>query len=196
MKTSLMIFVAVAAFSFGQTTNTKKGIPPAKPDTWQKSKDCVSQAEKMVATWPKRTGFTPNSWSNHYSIKYDRCFVTLSFMQKSEDEKTFPTLFTKSLHDAFEYSTGLANSCALTGNGDCVEYMAKNLRDGTLDAVSKKLNGKAFADASAEEQEIVRRVADPIIRDHPVDTRAFCGIDGKAVECPKAEAFIAEHMRN
>jgi hypothetical protein len=62
--------------------------------------------------------------------------------------------------------------------------------------VSRRLNGKPFAEASAEEQAAARTTADRILKDVPTKTATYCGIDGKAVDCAKAEAFISEHMKD
>jgi hypothetical protein len=69
--------IAAAVLSFGQTSVTKKPLP-AKSDTWQRSKECAAQAEKMVAEWPWRSGSAPEDWHNHYTWR-------------SKDEKFLPS---------------------------------------------------------------------------------------------------------
>ena len=92
------IILAAAVLSFGQTTDKKTVAPSTKKtgspaanllDTWQRTKECAAQAEKIAAGWPQRIGATPDDWHNHYSPKYDRCFVTLYFTQLSKDEKIY-----------------------------------------------------------------------------------------------------------
>jgi len=101
------IIVAAAALSFGQTTAKKETAPAtkkstvsaAKPDTWQKSKECAAQAEKLVAEWERdglAKGFPKVIWTNHYSPKYNRCFIEAFFD---------PSTRVSSLIDAFERST-------------------------------------------------------------------------------------------
>lgn len=88
-----LIILAFAVLSFGQTTDRKAPEPtarrpphgPPKPDTWQKSKECAAQTEKVVAGWFKH----PDDWQNHYSPKYDKCFVSLCFLSVSSDVKVF-----------------------------------------------------------------------------------------------------------
>lgn len=197
MKTTLIIFIAANVLSFGQTT-TKKATPPsARPDTWQKSKECAGQAEKMMADWQRQTGRAPTDfdWRNHYSPKYDRCFVWLYVISFSKDEKVFPTLFSTTLFDAFERSR-LATACTVIGHLDCVAQIAKTGREVMLESVSQKLNGRPFAEASSDEQEAVRTTTDRILRDVPGHTESYCGIDEKAVDCEQAASFISEHMKN
>ena len=107
-----MILAAVAVLSIGQTVTPKKNIPaPAKSDTWQRSKECASQAEKIMTELGRR-GDGPTHWENHYSPKYDRCFVSANYMLHVKDGggKDAP-MFSTQLIDAFERSV-LANSAA------------------------------------------------------------------------------------
>jgi hypothetical protein len=192
--------VAVAVLSWGQTTDrnatapstTKAAAPAARPDTWQRSKECAAQAEKIVAEWPQRTGTTPADWHNHYSPKYDNCFVTIYFSQLAKDEKTFPSIFSTVLFDAFERSAPIASACTLLrGNSDCAEQIAKIMRDGLSEGASKALNGKSFGEATAAEQEAVRKVVGDVGAG-----ATWCSIDGQPVVCAKAASFILEHMKN
>jgi len=76
---SAWILLAVAVLVSGQTTKTtnKKATPPApKPDTWERSKECAKQAEKVMADSDKHS--PPYvTWENHYSPKYKRCFISI-----------------------------------------------------------------------------------------------------------------------
>jgi hypothetical protein len=190
---SIIFFIAAAVLSFGQATT--KATSPAKADTWQKSKECASQAEKVVADWPIRTGSAPTDWRNHYSPKYDKCFVWLYISLVSKDENVFPTVFSTVVLDAFERSE-LAAFCTVIQKEDCVEHMRKFWRSMDLDGASRRLNGKPFAEADAAEQEAARTVADRIDRSAPDLTSSYCAIDGKAVDCTTAAGFISEHMKN
>lgn len=65
-------FIAAATLLFGQAAKkAAPGRPPEKPDTWQRSKECATQAEKMMADRDLRLpAFGVNraaSWTNHYS---------------------------------------------------------------------------------------------------------------------------------
>jgi|SRR5579862_4061932 len=202
MRAAWTIIVA-AVLSFGQTTakketppTTKNAIAPAaKPDTWQRSKECAVQAEKVVADWPKRTGGTPADWHNHYSPKYEKCFVTLDFSQFSKDEKSFPSIFSTALIDAFERAP-IANTCTLLrGNSDCAQQIFKTMRDSDLESYSKNLNGKSFGEGSAAEQEAVRKLVGDASTSREVST-GFCKIDAQPADCAKAANFIVEHMKN
>lgn len=93
------VLVASAMLSFGQTTTAKRATP-SKPDTWQKSKECANQAEKVV----KDKEIILSGWQNHYSPKYDRCFVTETRLTPGEGAgKDFPEV-QYTLIDAFERS--------------------------------------------------------------------------------------------
>lgn len=88
------------------------GIPafcqaPSKksPDTWQKTKECADQAAKVIADWDDASVF----WRNHYSPKYNRCFLLVSRQINVKD--WIGTVFQNTLYDAFERST-LATSIA------------------------------------------------------------------------------------
>ena len=185
------VIMAAAFLSFGQTTTKKTMPPPAKSESWQRSKECSAQGEKIVAEWPQRRGAAPEDWHNHYSPKYERCFVTVCFTQISKDEKNFPSIFTTALVDAFERSTVAATCTLLRGNSDCAEQISKTMRDLELDEISKASNGKSFNEATAAEKEAVRKV----VGEAKVGLN-WCTIDGQSVDCAKAASFISEHMKN
>ena len=196
MKTAWIVLPAFAILSFAQTP--AKNNPPAraKPDTWERSKECAAQAEKMVTAWSQRAGSSPTDWNNHYSPKYDKCFVSISSVQVSTDEKSFPTLHSTHMFNAFERSPSLAAYCTILGHDDCVQYLTTLERDASLETISKKLIGKPFADADATEQETVRNAQSRMENTLKAPKPPYCEIDGKPSECAKAEAFIAEHMRD
>ena len=191
---SVIVLPALLAFSllaFGQTSTKKAASLVANADRWQRSKECATQGEKLITSWPKR----PDDWTTHYSAKYDKCFVELQFFSASSDKKVFPTLFSTVLVDGFERSR-LANSCTSPDNPDCVEAVRKTGHNVMLDSVSRRLNNKPFTEASEAEQNAARTIADKIERDVHMDTSTYCGIDGKVVDCKIAENFISEHMKN
>ncbi len=112
-----IILVAAAVLSFGQMTAKKATTPPpAKktapqvpmPDTWQRSKECATQAAKVMAEANRRdiatTGEGTLHWENHYSPKYNRCFIKATYVLAHAKEgggKDRP-MFTTQLIDAFE----------------------------------------------------------------------------------------------
>src|ERR1700734_3168782 len=76
-------FAVVAVLSFAQTPTKKTSPAQPKSDTWERSKECAAQAEKAVAERNSRSvafgGHGADSWSNHYSPKYNRCFVKVDY---------------------------------------------------------------------------------------------------------------------
>jgi hypothetical protein len=120
----MVIAMAVCAVSsIGQAT---KKEPPVqgKADMWQRSKECAMQSEKLMADDDRRAVASgvgiATHWENHYSPKYNRCFVSASYMTSAKDGggKTVP-MFQTQLSDAFERSV-LANSAAVgPTNGFC-----------------------------------------------------------------------------
>ncbi|HEY6345102.1 MAG TPA: hypothetical protein VIY49_26695 [Bryobacteraceae bacterium] len=190
----LLCAAICAVLSFGQTATTKVG-PTPKVDVWERSKDCWEQAQKMmVSRWPAGSTQAPTNWSNHYSARYDKCFVTTYDAVPSKDEKAFPTLYTKMLFDAFERSGPLARACS-TAHADCVTEIKKVEGEEGLDEISRNLNGKPYANASPAEQEAARNVLNRLSDGGSHDS-IWCAIDGKGVDCAKAESFISERMRN
>jgi hypothetical protein len=114
MKVVSIIFGAV--LSFGQTTTKKDTSQAATADAWQKSKECASQAEKTMADFDRRSvaaggaGFV--DWKNHYSPKYNRCFITADYVSPAKDGGgKYVPFFSTELIDAFERSI-LANSAS------------------------------------------------------------------------------------
>jgi hypothetical protein len=64
-----------------------------------KSKECAERAEKVVTEWDRdglSRGFPKTIWSNHYSPKFNRCFIEVIASSPAR---------TESLTDAFERST-------------------------------------------------------------------------------------------
>jgi hypothetical protein len=116
----LLISLA-AAFVFGQTSTKKTAPSHARPDDWQKSKECAAQAEKVITDWTTRAGSSPNFWSNHYSPKYDKYFVSISNFTSAQEPRG-GVLSTTDLLDAFERSA-LAHRYEAICVGDCSEQI-------------------------------------------------------------------------
>jgi hypothetical protein len=98
------------------------------PDNWQKMKDCAVQAEKAVAERNRRsTSFEGNGsdwWSNHYSPKYNRCFLKAEFLVVGKDGVKGGPMFYASLIDAFE-QVDLASSAS----GPSAQSLCRNEED-------------------------------------------------------------------
>jgi hypothetical protein len=97
MPLSLIILVVP---SFGQTAKTQT----ATTDYWDKMKDCATQAEKIIAERQHGLEASKTSivdWQNHYSPKYNRCFLTITF----KDATTSPPDVYRNMSDAFERSS-------------------------------------------------------------------------------------------
>jgi invasion protein IalB len=121
-----IIPVAVAVLVFGQTSTkkaseptTKKPTAPlaAKPDAWQRSKECAAQAEKVMAVWDGNPAY---SATNHYSPRYEKCFLkrTFSVFDRDKGELVRST----DLIDAFE-GAGLATLVAVGQDESCsIDY--------------------------------------------------------------------------
>jgi hypothetical protein len=61
-------------------TPTKKAAPNPKSDVWERSRECAAQSEKLVSEYDKdgqARGFPKTVWQNHYSPKYERCFLKI-----------------------------------------------------------------------------------------------------------------------
>jgi hypothetical protein len=102
------IILVNAATLCGETSANKNTQSPAKLDNWQRSKECAAQAEKLMAEWhrpsedrPGKSGIAP-FWENHYSPKYNRCFIKYTHKIEVKDRTG---VFEDLLYDAFERST-------------------------------------------------------------------------------------------
>ncbi len=82
-----------------QTPAKKTPAAHTKPDTWRKSKECADQAEKVITDWDDASVF----WRNHYSPKYDRCFLHISRLIDIKD--CIGSVHKDTLYDALERST-------------------------------------------------------------------------------------------
>ena len=78
-----------------------------QPDNWQRMKECAEQTERDA----KRGGWvegqrngnvTTTGWRNHYSPKYGRCYVVVSYMNHAAETNHALPLSYYELYDAFE----------------------------------------------------------------------------------------------
>jgi hypothetical protein len=97
-----MAFVAatLAVALCAQPPTNKKPSPETKSETWERSKECAAQSEKLVSEYDKdgqARGFPKTVWQNHYSPKYNRCFLKIFSTPVSRRMMT--------LQDPFERST-------------------------------------------------------------------------------------------
>ena len=75
-----------------------------------------------MTDWPSRNVSTPLGWNNHYSPKYNKCFVSVLFVKSSyPSTSTGGVISTTSLFDAFERSPPLAYSYERTCLAACTE---------------------------------------------------------------------------
>ncbi|HEY6345103.1 MAG TPA: hypothetical protein VIY49_26700 [Bryobacteraceae bacterium] len=111
---AVALIITATAVSFGQTATQKAPTAPPKPDTWERSKECAAQAEKVVADRDRRTaafGGHSADWTNHYSPKYNRCFVTVLYMADPKTAVKGAPVFNSFLIDAFERSSVASSAC-------------------------------------------------------------------------------------
>jgi hypothetical protein len=93
--------------SYNQTPPKKAPPAQSKPDTWERSKACATQAEKVIK-WLVGDD-AKITWQNHYSPKYDRCFLkTWRMLDAKKVEDWTGNVSETDLYDAFERSR-LAN---------------------------------------------------------------------------------------
>ncbi len=87
----------MATLAFGQ-----KVLPEndRKPNDWQKMKDCAIQAEKVG---PNEAEANKGGFTNHYSPKYDRCYIRISWITLSADQSVSGQGLR--LLDAFEHDS-------------------------------------------------------------------------------------------
>jgi hypothetical protein len=106
-------------------TTEQKQTSKAAPDNWGKMKDCAEQAVKAMVELDRqnmsRGARASDGWSNHYSPKYNRCFVKAEYIAATDKDavKGGPFLRTR-LIDAFE----LAN-VALSSTGVSPEVLCR-----------------------------------------------------------------------
>ena len=96
-----------------------------KKDNWQRMKECAEQAERMIRSQgivvgKQKGDSTITGYEDHYSQKYERCFMTTSTINYAAGTPGNPTLVitTTDLYDAFEGKL-LATSANATAWEDC-----------------------------------------------------------------------------
>ena len=98
----IILILVATALSFGQATKTP---PTPKPEIWERSKECAAQAEKVVIQRNLMTtpyGNPIAEWKNHYTPKYNRCYLWALYLDK--DHIKSGQLTSTMLIDAFERS--------------------------------------------------------------------------------------------
>jgi hypothetical protein len=96
LKRATLLLLAANTMALGQKAQSENDH---KPDTWQKMKDCAAQAERVG---PGEAEINKGNYVNHYSPKYDRCFVKISWVIRQGEEIKGQGA---RLVDAFEHDT-------------------------------------------------------------------------------------------
>ena len=99
-----------------------------KSDIWERSKECAAQAEKVVQERNSRSiangGHGVDDWSDHYSLKFNRCYVKFDFFVVVKEPPKGIPLTMSYLLDAFErsniavYSDGIRPEVACRSEND------------------------------------------------------------------------------
>jgi hypothetical protein len=109
-------------------SSEQKQTSKSTPDNWQKMKDCSAQAEKAMAERDRRSisfgGHGSDGWSDHYSPKYNRCFVRAEYVVAVKDRVKGGPMFYTYLIDAFE-QVNLASSAS----GPSAQLLCRNEED-------------------------------------------------------------------
>jgi hypothetical protein len=170
---ALILSILTALLSFGQATprqsvpeNGKKTTPGGSADTWERSKECAAQAEKVIIDrkqYVRAAGVEPANWDwgNHYSPKYKQCFIRLHSLSTNLP-KGAPMSYTM-LINAFE-----RNDIATFGE------IAAPMKIACQDEADPKLC-----------EEIAKTL-----------WKTACRIEDQPTDCAEANAFISEHMKN
>ena len=88
--------------------------PQKSANDWQRMKQCAEQTDRVAkrAGWAEgqRNGeVTTMGWQNHYSPKYERCYILVNYVNhRAEKNGDLPLLYDE-LFDAFE--GGLLSVC-------------------------------------------------------------------------------------
>jgi hypothetical protein len=107
IKAAVLILVT-AAIAAGQAPQKAPASPREnKVDTWERSKECAAQAEKLFNEITKKAiaaGLSsgPDDWRNHYSPKYGKCFLEVDVFTHYQSPSGGGLLVGRSLRDAFE----------------------------------------------------------------------------------------------
>jgi len=114
MKRLLLISVLLALTAGCRQIESQKPASPvqvstqdkpslARQDDWQRMKECAEQADREA----KRSGWIEGKrdgdasivgWQNHYSPKYERCYVSVSYINhEARKDRDLPLLTTSCL---------------------------------------------------------------------------------------------------
>ncbi len=128
--------------SEGATISESKVQPPiqrqSSDENWDRMRQCAEQADRVarregwVGTQKARSDSTVLGWWNHYSPKYGRCYMQVSYLNEpAKRDKRLPEIYYE-LHDAFENNyvatctdatnSGAGSFCHIEGMGppnDC-----------------------------------------------------------------------------
>lgn len=115
-RVSAFVTVAVSLLPFScqpqgknkpQESQQKATSGPSQTDNWERMKECAAQTDSLAGRegWVRgdtKSHVTTEDWSNHYSPKYERCYVEVSYRNHlAEKDKDLPLLYFE-LWDAFE----------------------------------------------------------------------------------------------
>jgi len=136
LKPTALLLLSATTLVFGQKTQSESDN---RPGSWQKMKDCAAQAEKVG---PVEAEANNGSYTNHYSAKYDRCYVRITWLLKGQGEEV--SEIGERLVDAFEHDTkalsltpqpqpGSKKGCFVDGGtGDCAaasDFISEHMRN-------------------------------------------------------------------
>jgi hypothetical protein len=77
-------------------------VPVPTANLWERSRQCAERAEKVVKQIKVSGDSGVVTWENHYSPKYERCFVLVTYQDPKPDIATgTPALYVE-LADALE----------------------------------------------------------------------------------------------
>jgi hypothetical protein len=105
---------------------------PASTELWERSRQCSEQAEKVVKRVEAVRGphiAVVASWENHYSVKFQRCYVHITYQNRKAAKSLGIPLFYDELGDAFENRVLATGSSMMIATGRSAAFCSIN--DGT-----------------------------------------------------------------
>jgi hypothetical protein len=91
-------------------------------------KECAAQAEKAMAERDRRSisfgGHGSDGSTNHYSPKYNRCFVKVEYLEAPKNTIKGAPMFRTYLMDAFEQA-----NLASSASGPTAQFLCRNEED-------------------------------------------------------------------
>jgi hypothetical protein len=121
------------ALSAGPNETAARGGTDA---AWQRMKECAEQAARIAQRLEERPhkDFGIMGWENHYSPKYERCYVLVKYLNREATKnRNLPLLFDQ-LFDAFE-----SRALAICTNSSATEA-------GTFCSVEPRADGSPEVD--------------------------------------------------